>query len=144
MSDTQPNPQKKFFVTITEKKHQFLPKGVYLVMLIDIDEGVGKYQQPVFILHFEVVSGKYDGEIVRSILNKSSSGERGKIWSLIKALSGKELKPKDGVDLFDLKGKTCYINVEKGVSENGKTFDDVKEYIALREFEDIERLCPEP
>jgi|GEM_PF-3711093 len=106
---------------ITPEKYRVLPDGIYHAKLCSISDGVGAHHQKVFRLEWEILEKPLAGRRLNSLINQSSTGQRGKIWALLKALSGRTLDVFDGFDLESLIGKDCFIHVEKKNHANAVT-----------------------
>ena len=126
--------EERFKVTIAEEKYRVLPSAIYKAKLLIVSDGVGSKDQPVFIPRFQLLEGQFKDCELNGMINKTSNGRRGKIWEMIRALTGKDLKASDQCNLEGLVGLECYINVEQKGAKNA-----LREYICLDEFRDLER-----
>lgn len=124
-------------ISISPERYKLLPPDYYFAEFIDLREGKGKFGL-TFVLSWKVLEkGRFYECIINDLINKSQTAKKGKIWQLIKAISGHTLDISDEFRLRSLIGKKCYINVDrrgKGDKNNG-----IKEYISESDFADIRR-----
>jgi len=113
---------------ISPPKYKILPSGINKAKLVSFLSSIGKFDQLIFILQFEILEGEYRGYFVKGRVNQSSNGKFGKLWQLFRAM-GVELDIFDQYDLKDLIAKECFINVETRSNGNAIT-----EFIPLNSF----------
>ncbi len=118
-------------IIIGKEKYRPLKSGIYHARLISREDYSGKYQE-AYRLCFQIVKGDYAGRFINGLINKTESGQKGKLWQLYRAIKGVSLRCGDPMFLSDLIDGECCINVEQRGHSNAIT-----EYICPKEFKDL-------
>lgn len=128
-------------VIFRPERYQALDSGVYRARLVLISEGVGKFGQAIYKATFEILEGEYKKRRIDGIINHASNRVKGKLWMMVRALCGRAFNASEGVDLTELIGEECFINVE----QKGDNANAISEYIPIGDFEGLERgrVAPE-
>ncbi len=126
-------------IVISAAKYRFLKEGFYKAKVARIKPGLGNYNNAIFDFEFEIAEGEEIGAPIHDWVNQSATSHGGKLWKLVKVLTGKSLNESEGFILDDLIGCECFIHVE-GKPKQGKGKSNViTEYVSIADFRDIEK-----
>ncbi len=129
--------EERHIIRLDASKFCPLPTDYYKAAFVKCSSGIGKWNQPVHLVFFEVSGGDFKGARIRGYINQSSDGIGQKMWQLLRALLGTSPDPSLGHDLGGLMGRECYIYVEL-IEREGKKINAIQEYVSLGNFADLE------
>lgn len=121
----------RYRVRIGKEKYRIFKNGYYKAKLLKVEEGEGKYEQPIFKLYFLVTAiNEKRPRRIMGIINRNEDGKYGKLWQLRKAFEDVECEEGDEFSIGEYIGKECFIYVEQRRHANAIT-----EYISLQDGE---------
>lgn len=108
-----------------------IPEGLYQAYVKDISEGEGEFGE-FLKFTFIITDAKYRDTQRNSVCKKkisfSEDGKDSKLFTYIKALTGKALVEGEDFDITSLKGKPCQIFVKN---------DKVKDNVQYQKITDV-------
>lgn len=112
-----------------------IPEGVYAAYVKDISEGDGDYGE-FLKFTFIIADGKYRDTMRNAVCNKkisfSESGKHSKLYTYIKALTGKAPVVGEDFDIESLKGKSCQIVVKDDKEKDGVMYQKITDVMPLK------------
>lgn len=124
------------------KPQEPIPEGLYLAYVQDISEGDGEFGEYLKFT-FVITDGKYRDTQRNSVCKKkisfSEDGKNSKLYTYIKALTGKVPAVGEDFDIESLKGKSCQILVKDDKEKDGVMYQKITDIMPPK-AEDI----PEP
>lgn len=119
-----------------------IPEGMYTAYLQDISEGDGEFGEYLKFT-FVIADGKYRNTQRNSVCNKkisySETGKHSKLYTYIKALTGKAPAVGEDFDIESLKGKSCQILVKDDKEKDGVMYQKIADIMPSK----VE-VVPEP
>ena len=124
-------------ITFGPSRFRRLPNGIYRARLIRIEEGMGKYEKPVYEPWFEILTEPHRHSELKDIINKEgANAKNSKLCQMIRALRPDfNVVEFAEIELDELIGLACYIKTEWRKEKN----IGITQYFALTVLEDIDR-----
>lgn len=105
-----------------------IPVGLYSAYVKDISEGDGEFGE-YLKFSFVITDGKYRDTMRNSVCKKkisySETGKHSKLFTYIKALTGKAPVVGEDFDIESLKGKSCQILVKDDKEKDGVLYQKI-------------------
>ena len=112
-----------------------IPEGLYSSYVKDISEESGEFGEYLKFT-FIITDAKYRDTLRNSICNKkisySENGKHSKLYTYIKALTGKAPVVGEDFDIESLKGKTCQILVKDDKEKDGVMYQKIADIMPLK------------
>lgn len=111
-----------------------IDEGLYTASLIKTEESKGNFGEYIKFF-FEIIEGKFKGIAKTYLASKklsfNKSGKNSKLFDLVKTLTGDTVNSGYQLDIDSLLGKTCMILVKTDKTENGTTYQSVREVMPI-------------